>query len=145
MTNITRIRKQVATIANRLNKKMQDLSAAFKRAWQIVKGKLLVSKIAGVTFNNRQAALRKLNQYDASAVNVALEREAGNAYDPNAVKVNVSVGSGAAYHLGYIPKDLAAVLAPLLDKGIGLVARFKGVTGGTFDKMNYGALITVEM
>ena len=145
MTNITRIRKQVATIANRLNRKLQDLSAAFRQAWQIVKGRELVSKVAGVTFNNRQAALRKLGQYDAAAVNVALEREAGNAHDPNAVKVNVSVADGRAYHLGYIPKDLAAVLAPLLDKGMELVARFKSVTGGTFDKMNYGALITVEM
>ena len=145
MTNITKIRRQVATIANRINKKLNDLSAAFKRAWQIVKGRELISKIAGVTFGNRQAALRKLEQYEATAVNVTLEREAGNEYDPNAVKVNVSVGSGAAYHLGYIPKDLAAILAPLLDKGIELIARFRGVTGGTFDKMNYGGLIAVEL
>ena len=145
MTNITKIRRQVATIANRINKKLNDLSAAFKRAWQIVKGRELVSKISGATFGNRQAALRKLEQYEASMINVTLEREAGNAHDPNAVKVNVNVGTGAAYHLGYVPKDLAAVLSPLLDKGIALVSRFKGVTGGTFDKMNYGALITVEM
>ena len=98
-----------------------------------------------MTYGNRQKALRKLEQYDRGMVNVALEREACNEYDPNAVKVNVSVGNGAAYHLGYVPKDLAAVLAPVLDKGITLVARFKAVTGGTFDKMNYGALITVEM
>jgi len=42
MMNITRIRKQVAIIANKINKKINDLSVAFKRAWQIVKGKELV-------------------------------------------------------------------------------------------------------
>jgi len=145
MTAITRIRRQVAIIANRINKRLKNLSAAFKQAWQIIKGRELISKVAGVTFGNRQAALRKLEQYEVGAVNVTLEREAGNAYDPNAVKVNVNVGGGTAYHLGYIPTDLAAVLAPVLDKGIALIARFKEVTGGTFDKPNYGALITVEM
>jgi len=145
MTSITRIRRQVAIIANRINKKLNDLSAAFKRAWQIVKGRELVSKISGVTFGNRQRALYKLEQYDPATINVTLEREAGNTHDNNAVKVNVSVGCGTGYHLGYIPKDLAAVLAPLLDKEIALTANFKSVTGGTFDKMNYGALIAVEM
>jgi len=145
MTTITRIRKQVATIANRIAKRVGNLSAAFRQAWQIIKGRELISKVAGVTFNNRQAALRKLEQFNAAEVNVTLEREAGNMYDLNAIKVNVSVGSGAAYHLVYIPKDLAAILAPVMDKGIELVSRFKAVTGGIYGKMNYGALITVEM
>jgi len=145
MKNITRIRKQVAVIANRINKIINDLSAAFRKAWQLVKGREIVSKIAGVTFGNRQAALSNLEKYEAGNVNVTLEREADNAHDSNAIKVNVSVGSGAAYHLGYIPKDLAAMLAPLLDKGINLFARFNEVRGGTFDKPNYGAVITVEM
>ena len=145
MNQITKIRKQVATIANRINRKIKDLSAAFRQAWQIVKGRELISKVSGVTFGNRQAALKKLDKYNAADVNVTLEREVTNAYDQNAVKVNVHVGSGASYHLGYIPKDLAAVVAPILDKGIELIARFKSVTGGIIGKMNYGALITVEL
>ena len=145
MKPITRIRKQVTTIANRINKKLNDLSASFKQAWQIVKGRELVSKVAGVTFNNRQAALKKLDRHEASSVNVSLEREASNPFDNNAVKVNVSVKDGKPYHLGYIPKDLAALIAPVLDKGIGLIARFKGVTGGYYEDMHHGALITVEM
>ena len=145
MKPITRIRKQVATIANRINRKLNDLSASFRQAWQMVKGRELVSKVAGVTFGNRQTALKKLDRLEASSVNISLEREAGNTFDKNAVKVNISVGNGKDYHLGYIPKDLAALIAPLLDKGISLIARFKSVTGGLYDGMNYGALIAVEM
>jgi len=145
MTAITRIRKQVAIIANKINKKINDLSEAFRRAWQIVKRRSVLSKVAGVTVSNRQAALRKLAKHEAGTVNVTLERETDNIHDPNAVKVNVSVGSGAVYHLGYIPADFAAVLAPLLDKGLEIKSRFNEVRGGTFDKPNYGALITVEM
>ena len=47
MTTITGIRKKVAIIANRLNKTLKDLSASFKRAWQIVKGHEVASKVAG--------------------------------------------------------------------------------------------------
>ena len=145
MTPITRIRKEVATIANRINRKLDDLAAAFRRAWQIVKGRILVSKVAGVLQGTRQRALRKLAQYGKGMVNARLERETANAYDGNAVKVMISVGSGAEYHMGYVPRDLAAAVAPLLDKGIELAARFRGVTGGTFDKMNYGALIEISL
>ena len=145
MKKITRIRKQVTSIANRINKKINNLSAAFRRAWQIVKGRELISKVSGVTFGTRQRALRKLEKYNADMINIALEREANNAYDVNAIKVLVHVGSGDKYHLGFLPKDLAALLASILDKGIELVTRFKAVTGGFEDRENYGALITIEL
>jgi hypothetical protein len=77
-------------------------------------------------------------------VNITLDREAGNEYDPNAVKVMASVGGGAEYHLGYLPKDTASLIASLMDKGIRLAARFRGVTGG-FEKLNRGALVEVAM
>jgi len=145
MKKITRIRKQVTSIANRINKKINNLSAAFRRAWQIVKGREFISKVSGVTFGTRQRALRKLEKYSAGMINVTLEREANNAYDVNAIKVLVHVGSGDKYHLGFLPKDLAALLASILDKGIELVTRFKAVTGGFEDRENYGALITIEL
>jgi len=145
ISQITRIRKEVATIANRINKKINDLSAAFRRAWQIVKGRQLISKVSGVTFGTRQKALKKLEKYDTGVVNVALERDEANTYDVNAIKVMVHVGSGDMYHLGFLPKDLAATLAPLLDKGIELTTIFRGVTGGYEGRETYGALICVQM
>ena len=145
MKKITRIRKQVTSMANRINKKINNLSAAFRRAWQIVKGRELISKVSGITFGTRQRALRKLEKYSAGMINVAFEREANNAYDVNAIKVMVHVGSGDKYHLGFLPKDLAALLAPIMDKGIELVTRFKAVTGGFEGRENYGALIAIEL
>ena len=62
MKAITKVKKEVTTLANRLNKKLHDLSAAFRRAWQIIKGRVLISKVAGVTFSNRQAALARLRR-----------------------------------------------------------------------------------
>ena len=38
MKNIQEIRKAVATLANSINKKIKNLSAAFKKAWAEIKG-----------------------------------------------------------------------------------------------------------
>jgi hypothetical protein len=145
MNQVTRIRKSVATIANRINGKIHDLAAAFRRAWQIVKGRELISKVSGVTYGTRQRALQRLEKYNLGMINITLERDADNTYDVNAVKVMVNVNSSRRYHLGFIPRDLAALLAPLLDKGVELAARLKGITGGYETRETRGALITIEM
>jgi HIRAN domain len=43
-----------------------------------------------------------------------LRRDPDNPYDPNAVAVNVA---GGGERLGFVPRELAAELAPELDKG----------------------------
>jgi monoamine oxidase len=45
---------------------------------------------------------------------VRLVREPNNAYDPNAVQVNLQTGET----LGYLTKELAAALADQMDAGI---------------------------
>lgn len=84
MKEITKIRKAVTILANRLNNKIKDLSSAFKKAWQIVRGKILLSKVDGTTFNNRQKALSHLAKYNPKTINVELLREPNNQYDNNA-------------------------------------------------------------
>jgi hypothetical protein len=145
MKEITKIRKEVAVIANRINRKIRDLSSAFKRAWQIVKGRLLISKIAGVTFGNRQTALSHLTKYPPETVTVALRREADNQHDANAVAVDVSVNNSRAVSLGYIPREWAELIAPIIDAGVALTAVFKEVTGGIGHKLNYGALVEIQL
>jgi len=44
-----------------------------------------------------------------------LEREPLNMYDRNAVKV--LIGLHGDHHIGYVPRDVAALLAPKLDSG----------------------------
>ena len=71
-SNITNIRKAVATLANKINGKIKNLSAAFKKAWAVIKGKTIQSKISGVTFGNTQKALSRLTKYAPEAVGVEL-------------------------------------------------------------------------
>lgn len=48
-----------------------------------------------------------------------LRRDPGNRYDENAIEVHVP---GAAGHVGFVPAELASILAPMLDRGDTLTA-----------------------
>ena len=75
-----------------------------------------------------------------------LERDKDNEHDENCVRVMVGVSEGRKYHLGHLPKKLACLVAPLLDKGIDLDATFGAVTGGYHAGVeNYGATINIEL
>jgi len=143
MKNIKEIRKAVATLANRINKKAKNLSNSFKRAWQIIKGKSLITKVSGVTFGNRQKALKHLCRYTRERINVALIREYDNKFDNNAVKVIVNVDKGKNYQIGYLPRELAEEISILIDKGFNIKASYRTVTGGfIFDYL--GCLIDIN-
>lgn len=146
MKEITKTRKEVMYMANSLAKKLGCLSAALKRAWQLVKAKKMFCKVAGVTFNRRQEALKRLENYirQGAEVKTTLERESDNKTDSKAIKVLVSVNGSAAYHLGYIPADLAAVLAPLMDKVGELKAHIYNIVGGYDTRSTYGARLAVH-
>lgn len=78
MKNIHIIRRMVATMANRLKKLGLTLSATFKKAWELIKGKIINTRIAGVTKGNRQKALRRiLTAYRPEQVRVSLELDKG--------------------------------------------------------------------
>lgn len=51
---------------------------------------------------------------------VLLEREPGNAFDPNAIMV---LDRDHLNHLGYVAKEVAVELAPLMDEGRHFIAR----------------------
>ena len=146
MKNITKIRRMVATMANRLKKMGLTLSAAFKRAWQLIKGKAINARVAGVTKGSRQRALHRIaTKYSPDAVSVRLERDTANLYDNHAVKIIISVNGSEAYNLGYIPRNLAYVVSAILDKGIKLTAAFKEIRGCYTPYMNYGAIISLQL
>ena len=133
------------TIANRLyDTRETSLADAFKTAWQLTRQEKLRTNVSGVTFENRQQALGRLERYEPENINVTLERDKWNGHDTNAIKVNVSVNGGREYHLGYIPRKLATLAAALMDKGAELTSDFKAVTGGSEGK-SYGALITIKL
>jgi hypothetical protein len=72
-------------------------------------------KIAGVTFEGRQAILKPL--YEAKTKpEVRLVMEPTNPYDPNAVKVEFKVADDWK-HVGYIEKKVAEEVTKSLQDG----------------------------
>ena len=139
------IKSKVMTIANALVKQGVSRSAAMVRAWITVKLSTIQTRAAGVTYGNRQKLLERLARYSPEDITVQLRREQDNAHDKNAVQVVAAVkGKGSAV-LGYLNKQLAAAVAPLMDKGAEIVSRFKAVTGGEERYLNYGLNIEIAV
>lgn len=137
------MKSKVMTIANHLVKQGMSRSAAMVRAWITVKLRRIETKTAGVTHGNRQKLLARLSRYAPEDITIQLQRESGNAYDSNAVQIVAAVrGKGSAV-MGYLNRQLAAAIAPLLDKGKEIHSIFKAITGGADYRLTYG--LNVEL
>ncbi len=132
------IKSKVMTIANHLVKQGVSRSAAMVRAWITVKLHAIRTKAVGVTYGNRQTLLDHLTRYAPEDITVTLQREKDNTNDRNAVRIVAAVRNKGAAVIGYINRELAAAIAPLMDKGAEIMSRFKAVTGGYAPYMNYG-------
>ena len=116
MTN-REMKSKVMGLGNRLAAKGEDRSAAFVRAWQIVKAGTLEIAVKGVTFENRQEALRRLAAYDPALIRAVLVPEPTNPVDPAAVAVMVGVNGGKGlFRLGYVPRTMTREVAALCGK-----------------------------
>jgi len=109
------IKSKVVTLGNKLAPRMGgDRKAAFIRAWAIVKAGGLGLAVKGVSFGNRQEALKRLSGYAPDQVRAVLVPEPFNPADPVAVAVMVGVQGGKGlYRLGYVPANMAAVVTAL--------------------------------
>lgn len=120
-------------------------SSCLKLAWAKIRGRIHMfsTRVYGCSFLNddgtkRQSILSYLSRFPRFMVGLWLTREPSNAYDPYAIKVEVMVkGSKHSLTLGYLKKELAAQVAPLIDSGKQAIARFDGITGGYNGKL-YG-------
>jgi hypothetical protein len=81
-------------------------------------------KVAGVTFDGRQALIAKLNGDEP----VRAVPEPTNPYDKNAIAIHIAHGD-EVLHVGYMPKDKAREYAPLLE-GENIDGRIAEITGG---------------
>ncbi len=139
------IKSNVMTIANALVKQGVSRSKAMVRAWITVKLHAIQTKAAGVTHGNRQKLLGRFTRYKLDYITITLQRERDNSYDPNAVKIVAEVRNKGAAVIGYINRELAAALAPLLDKGATIASRFMEVTGGSEPYLNYGLNLELKV
>lgn len=138
------IKSKVMTIANALVKQGVSRSAAMVRAWITVKLRKMEVRAAGVTHGNRQTLLEHLTRYRREDITLTLQREPQNAADRNAVQIIAAVRNKGAAVIGYINRELAAALAPLLDKGATIASRFNAVLGGERG-YNYGLALELTV
>ena len=134
---------KVMTIANKLVAQGWGRATAMIRAWALVKLPTLETKVAGVTYGNRQKAIEHLAHYAPESITIRLEREQGNEHDRNAVAVWATVEGKGSYCVGYLPRALAAFIAPLMDAGKAVGALFREVRGGYQPYMNLGMVVEV--
>ncbi|WHH57193.1 HIRAN domain-containing protein [Petroclostridium sp. X23] len=107
------------------------IGTALKIAWNTVRSYMRYhySKVRGTTFGNRQTLLKRLSMYDAKDIILSFVREPNNPADASAVQVWASVQNRGKVCIGYLSKQLAAELAPLLDAGKMAVVKFDCITG----------------
>lgn len=92
-----------------------------------------ITTVVGVTFDNRQEVISKMEKGDK----LALIREIENNYDDNAIAIYNSVNM----QIGYLNKELSKSLAPLMDSGTIYEAEVVRVKGG--ENLNFGVDIKV--
>ena len=134
---------KVMTIANKLVKQGQNRANAMVKAWALVKMQTIETKATGVTYGKRQKAIEHLKRYKETDISLHLKREKDNTHDNNAIAVIATVKNKGAYCIGYIPRILAAFLAPLIDSGKSIKSIFKEVRGGYEPYMNYGIAMQI--
>ena len=142
MTN-REMKSKVLSLGNRLSSRM-DRREAFVKAWAIVKAGGLELAVKGVSFGNRQEALKRLASYAPDQIKAVLVPEPSNPADPAAVAVMVGVQGGRGlYRLGYVPANMAAV-ASVLGAKLPALHIVSG-TWGWAEKTTYGARVALAV
>lgn len=140
---MNKIRSKVMIMANNLVKHGMSRRTAMLKAWIIAKAAALRVKVKGTS--RRQSELEQLAALNPSEISVQLKRERYNSHDSNAVAVYAVSSNRRSYFIGYVPKAVASVLAPLFDKGREPQTKAFIVTGGFNPWVNYGASIAVAV
>jgi hypothetical protein len=127
------MRIKLMQMANRLHYQGGlSRSAALTVAWNLVRSDdLEYTKTRGVTYDGRQDILKKLSRRGLAGITARLHREPENPADSSAIRVElVHESTGRTCHIGYLSRERADQVAPLMDAGILVEVRDLEVTGG---------------
>ena len=107
------------------------------------------TKVAGVTKRNPDGTDRQRILADSRPDDLVLfNPEPDNPHDPNAVAVHRMrkgwFGRWKPVQLGYLRRELAAEVAPKIERGFGYIAQITKITGGTTDAPTRGCNIRVR-
>lgn len=106
------------------------------------------TRVAGVSFGNRQGYLHWINKRikaGSTSIRLMLERERKNPDDANAIKVVArDFRDGKHVPIGYVPRDLAAQLAPIMDSGRRTNVRAYEVSGKPWTTLGVKMTVAYE-
>ena len=80
-----------------------------------------IVRLAGVSFDGAQENIRQWGCRDIGSY--AMVRVLDNPHDPNAIRVALF----DHYFMGYVPRHLARIVAPMMDAGRSFIAEFVSV------------------
>jgi len=107
------MKSKAMALGNRLSCRMAR-NAAFIKAWAIVKAGGLELAVKGVSFGNRQEALKRLAAYAPENIRAFIVPEPENRADRKAAAVMAGVQNGRGlYRLGYLPAEYAPAAGSL--------------------------------
>lgn len=102
-----------------------------------------ICAVVGESFTNSDGQERQqiIKRFAKSGIQVHLEREPDNPYDPTAIAVYL-----ADQQIGYLKRDVAERLAEKIDSGnYAAGAAIHSVNGGTKSKPNFGVTLIVTV
>ena len=103
-----------------------------------VHGRVITTKVVGVTFEGRQEVVARLQRGDR----VWLDREPTNPYDSNAITVCRENGE----QIGYLNRGLSKSINPLFKAyGFPVKGRVTLLTGGSYDGYSLGCMIGFKL
>ena len=103
-----------------------------------VHGRVITTRVVGVTFEGRQMVVAKLKRGDP----VWLDREPDNRYDRNAITVCRENGE----QIGYLSRILASKLNDVFKAyGYPVKARVTLLTGGNYNGYSLGCMISFKL
>jgi hypothetical protein len=145
MKMTSELKSKIVSLGNRLAPKMDgNRSAAFIKAWELVKAGGLEIAVKGVTFGNRQEALKRLAAYAPEQIRAVLVPEPNNSADPAAIAVMVGINGGKGlFKLGYVPRNLT----PSVTAIGGQLPALRVVSGawGWANKTTFGARVALAV
>lgn len=139
MTDKERMRRKTAQMALRESWRYKkrdpvsiSLSLALTLGWAVVRSRAYVhhAKVRGVTFEGRQRVLETLSRIPEGRISIRMLHEKDNKYDENAMKIYAVLDGSYQAPVGYLQKETAKHIAPMIDQGKRCVAFCDGVTGG---------------
>jgi hypothetical protein len=71
--------------------------------------------VRGLAYYVTPSTMRRMAK--ATPIGVRFQRDPKNAQDPNAIKVIIDAQPWQGFHIGFVAKQTAAVIAPKMDKG----------------------------